>query len=150
MTEPEKILLKRWDDFLAAQGSYFDDCIVKLIGHPHVADEENVAFLQIDDKLAKPAIENAVAVFIRDKAWPSLDYRESLHLLLRLYIARKVLLAILEQTPHGVAIEPALPDLKNREDALRWFLIDLWNLGGKPFLAVMADAWLKGRDSHKE
>jgi len=45
----------------------------------------------------------------------------------------------------GLAPKPALPDLENREDAIRWFLIDLWNLVGKTFLAVMADDWLKGR-----
>jgi hypothetical protein len=29
-------------------------------------------------------------------------------------------------------------DLANREHAIRWFLVDLWNLAGKAFLAAMA------------
>lgn len=81
MTEFEQILLlQRWDDFLAAQGVYFDARIVELQERPHVPDEENVAFLQVDERLAKPAIEKAVAAFIRDGSWPTLGYRECLHL----------------------------------------------------------------------
>jgi hypothetical protein len=112
---------------------------------PHVPDEQNVSFLQVDERLAKPAIEKAVAAFIRDGSWPTLDYRECLHLTFRAHLARETILAVLRGTPQGMAIKPALPDLENREAALRWFLVDLWNLGGKPFLAVMADTWVKTR-----
>jgi hypothetical protein len=145
MTESEKLLLRRWDNFLAAQVAYFDAHIVELVGHPHVPDEENVAFLQVDEKLAKPAIEEAVAEFICDGSWTRLDYRECLHLVFRAHVARTIISAVLRGTPQGTAIEPTLPDLKNREDAIQWFLIDLWNLVGKPFLAAVADDWLKKR-----
>ena len=146
MTESDQILLlQKWDAFLAAQGTYFDACIVKLIGHPHVADEESVAFLQVDDKLAKPAVEKAAAAFIRDGTWPTLDYRECLHLILRAHVARATILAVLGGTPQAMAIKAALPDLENRGAAIRWFLVDLWNVAGKPFLAGMADDFLKTR-----
>ena len=31
-----------------------------------------------------------------------------------------------------------MPDLQNREHTIQWLLLDLWNLGGKAFLAAMA------------
>jgi hypothetical protein len=142
----EEPLLEAWDNRLAAQNVYFDVCIAKQIGHARVGDEKNVAFLRIDQGLAKPAIEKAVAAFIREGSWPALTLRESLHLIVRIQLARKVLGNILQATPPGMVIKSQMPDLGNREDAIRWFLVDLWNLGGKAFLAAMADDFSKRRE----
>jgi hypothetical protein len=131
-------LLEAWDNRLAAQNIYFDTCLVKKIGHAHVADDKNVAFLRIDQGLARPAIEKAVAAFIREGSWPTLTHREHLHLIVRIQLARKVLAAILQATPQGMVVRSQMPDLGNREHTIRWFLVDLWNLGGKAFLAAMA------------
>jgi hypothetical protein len=38
-----------------------------------------------------------------------------------------------------------MPDLGNREYAIQWFLVDLWNLAGKAFLAAMARDFLEKR-----
>jgi hypothetical protein len=113
-------------------------CLAKKIGRAHVADEQNVAFLRIDQGLAKPAIEKAVTAFIREGGWPTLTHREHLHLIVRIQLARKVLAAILQATPQGMVVRSQMPDLGNREHTIRWFLVDLWNLGGKAFLAAMA------------
>ena len=134
----EEPLLEAWDNRLAAQNVYFDMCVAKHIGHGHVAGEKDVAFLRIDQGLAKPAIEKAVAAFIRDSFWPALTHREHLHLIVRIRLARKVVAAIRQGTPQGMVVKSLMPDLGNREHAIRWFLVDLWNLGGKAFLAAMA------------
>jgi hypothetical protein len=134
----EEPLLEAWDNRLAAQNIYFDMCLAKKIGRAHVAHEQSVAFLRIDQGLAKPAIEKAVTAFIREGAWPTLTHREHLHLIVRIQLARKVLAAILQATPQGMVVRSQMPDLGNREHTIRWFLVDLWNLAGKAFLAAMA------------
>jgi hypothetical protein len=138
-------LLEAWDNRLAAQNIYFDICVAKHNGSAQLANEKNVAFLRVDQGLAKPVIEKAVAAFIREGSWPALTHREHLHLIVRIQLARKVLAAILQATPQGMVIKSQMPDLGNREHAIRWFLIDLWNLGGKAFLAAMADDFLGKR-----
>ena len=137
-TGPEETLLEAWDNRLAAQNVYLNMCVAKHIGHAQVADEQSIAFLRVDQGLAKPAIEKAVAAFIRESAWPALTHREYLHLIVRVQLARKVLAAILQAAPSGMVVKSQMPDLANREHAIRWFFLDLWNLGGKAFLAAMA------------
>ena len=139
-------LLQSWDNRLAAQNIYFDMCIAKKIGHAHVADEKNVAFLRIDQGLAKRSVEKAVAAFIREGSWPALSHRECLHLVVRIQLARKVLAAILQETPQGMVVKSQMPDLGNREHAIQWLLLDLWNLGGKAFLMAMANDFSKKRE----
>jgi len=141
----EEPLLEAWDNRLAAQNVYFDMRVAKHAGRGHVADEKNVAFLRIDQGLAKPVIEKAVATFIRESSWPALTHREHLHLIVRIQLARKVVAAIRQGTPQGMVVKSLMPDLGNREDAIRWFLVDLWNLGGKAFLAAMARDFLGKR-----
>jgi hypothetical protein len=142
----EEPLLEAWDNRLAAQNIYFDLFLAKKIGHAHVADEKHVAFLRTDQGLAKPSVEKAVGVFIREGSWPALTQREHLHLIVRIQLARKVVAAIREGTPQGMVVRSQMPDLVNREHAIRWFLVDLWNLGGKAFLAAMADDFSKRRE----
>jgi hypothetical protein len=134
----EEPLLEAWDNRLAAQNVYFDMCVARHIGHGRIAGEKSVAFLRIDQGLAKPVIEKAVAAFIRDGSWPALTHRGHLHLIVRIQLARKVVAAIRQGTPQGMIVKSLMPDLGNREQAIRWFLVDLWNLGGKAFLAAMA------------
>jgi hypothetical protein len=141
----EEPLLEAWDNRLAAQNIYFDMCVAKQIGHAHIADEKNVAFLRVDQGLAKPAIEKAVGVFVREGSWPALTHREYLHLIVRIHLARKVLAAIREGTPQGMVVRSQMPDLGNREYAIQWFLVDLWNLAGKAFLTAMARDFLGKR-----
>ena len=138
VTGSEQPLLQAWDNRLAAQNVYFDMCVAKHTGHTHIFDEKDLAFLRVDQGLAKPAIEKIVTAFIREGSWPALTRRESLHLIARVLLARKVLAAILQATPQGIVVKSQMPDLGNREHAIRWFLVDLWNLGGKAFLAAMA------------
>jgi hypothetical protein len=90
-------------------------------------------------------MEKAVAAFIRDSFWPALTHREHLHLIVRIRLARKVVAAIRQGTPQGMVVKSLMPDLGNREHAIRWFLVDLWNLGGKAFLAAMARDFLGKR-----
>jgi hypothetical protein len=141
----EEPLLEAWDNRLAAQNVYFDICIAKHIGHARVADEKSIASLRVDQGLAKPAIEKAVGAFIRDGSWPALTHREYLHLIVRIQLARKVVASIREGTPQGMVVKSQMPDLGNREYAIRWFLIDLWNLAGKAFLAAIARDFLEKR-----
>ncbi len=142
---PEDPLLQSWDNRLAAQNVYFDLCIAKHIGHAHVRDGKNVASLRVDQGLAKAAVEKAVAAFIRDGSWPALTHRECLHLVVRIQLARKIVAAILQSTPQGMVVKSQMPDLGNREHAIQWFLVDLWNLAGKAFLAAMARDFLERR-----
>jgi hypothetical protein len=141
----EEPLLEAWDNRLAAQNVYFDRCIAKHIGHARIADEKSIASLRVDQGLAKPAIEKAVGAFIRDSSWPALTHREYLHLIVRIQLARKVVAAIRDGTPQGMVVKSQMPDLGNRECAIRWFLVDLWNLAGKAFLAAMARDFLEKR-----
>ena len=134
----EEPLLEAWDNRLAAQNVYFDICVAKQIGHARVADEKSIASLRVDQGLAKPAIEKAIGAFIRVGSWPALTHREYLHLIVRVQLARKVVATIRNGTPQGMVVKSQMPDLGNRECAIRWFLIDLWNLAGKAFLAAMA------------
>ena len=134
----EEPLLEAWDNRLAAQNVYFDMRVAKHAGRGHVADEKNVAFLRIDQGLAKPVIEKAVATFIRESSWPALTHREHLHLIVRIQLAQKVVATIRQGTPQGMVVKSQMPDLANREHAIRWFLVDLWTLAGKAFLAAMA------------
>src|SRR4029077_13998142 len=134
----EEPLLEAWDNRLTAQNVYFDMCVAKHTGHGHVGGETNVAFLRVDQGLAKPAIEKAVDRFIREASWPALTHPEHLHLIVRIQLARKVVAAIRQGTPQGMVVKSQMPDLANREHAIRWFLVDLWNLAGKAFLAAMA------------
>src|SRR4029453_2232359 len=120
-------------------------CIAKHIGHARVADGTSVASLRLDQGLAKPAIEKADGAFIRDGSWPALTHREYLHLIVRIQLARKVVAAIRDGTPQGMVVKSQMPDLANREYAIRWFLVDLWNLAGKAFLAAMAPDFLEKR-----
>src|SRR6266513_2547343 len=138
-------LLESWDNRVAAQNVYFDICIAKHIGHAGVADEKSIASLRIDQGLAKPVVEKAVGAFIRDGSWPALKHREYLHLIIRIQLARKVVAAIRDGTPQGMVVKSQMPDLGNREYAIRWFLVDLWNLAGKAFLAAMARDLLEKR-----
>src|SRR4029453_1152695 len=141
----EEPMLEAWDNRLAAQNVYFDMCIAKHIGHARVADEKSVASLRVDQGLAKPAIEKAVGAFIRAGSWPALTHREYLHLIVRIQLARKVVAAIRDGTPQGMVVKSQMPDLANRENAIRGFLVDLWNLAGKAFLAAMARDFLEKR-----
>ena len=141
----EEPLLEAWDNRLAAQNVYFDMCVAKQIGHARLVDEKNIASLRVDQGLAKPAIEKAVGGFIRDGSWPALTHREYLHLIVRIQLARKVVAAIRDGTPQGMVVKSQMPDLGNRECAIRWFLVDLWNLAGKGFLAAMARDFLEKR-----
>src|SRR5439155_20418298 len=145
ITGLEEPLIEAWDNRLGAQNVYFDMCVAKHIGHGQVAHEKNVAFLRIDQGLAKLAIGKAVAAVIRDGSWPALTHREHLHLIVRIRLARKVVAAIRQGTPQGMVVKSLMPDLGNRENAIRWFLVDLWNLGGKAFLAAMACDFLEKR-----
>src|SRR5215469_7373361 len=70
----EEPLLQSWDNRLAAQSVYFDMCVAKHLGHTHITDEKNIAFLRVDQGLAKPVIEKAVASFIREGSWPGLTH----------------------------------------------------------------------------
>jgi len=79
-----------------------------------------------------------VAAFIREGSWPALTHRDHLHLIVRIQLARKVVAAIRQGTPQGMVVKSLMPDLGNREHAIRWFFVELWNLGGKAFLAAMA------------
>jgi hypothetical protein len=149
----EEPLLEAWDNRLAAQNIYFNMCVAKKIGLAQVAHEKNVAFLRIDQGLAKPVIEKAVVAFIREGSWPTLTHREYQHLIVRIQLARKLTAAILQGTPQGMVVKSQMPDLGNREHAIRWFLIDLWNLAGKAFLAAMANDLAERReqcDSEKD
>ncbi len=137
--------LEAWDNRLAAQNVYFELCVAKQIGQPRVADEKSVASLRMDQGLAKPAIEKAIAAFIREGSWPNLTHREYLHLIVRIQLARKVVAAIRDNTPQGMVVKSQMPDLENREYAIQWFLVDLWNLAGKAFLAAMARDFLEKR-----
>ena len=141
----EEPLLEAWDNRLAAQHVYFDMCVAKQIGHARVADAKSIASLRVDQGLAKPAIEKAVGTFIREASWPPLTHREYLHLIIRIQLARKVVAAIRDGTPQGMVVKSQMPDLGNREYAIRWFLVDLWNLAGKAFLAAMARDLLEKR-----
>jgi hypothetical protein len=144
----EEPLLEAWDNRLAAQNVYFDMRVAKHTGHACVVDDKSVASLRVDQGLAKPAIEKAVGAFIRDGSWPALTHREHLHLIVRIRLARKVVAAIRQGTPQGMVVKSQMPDLGNREHAIRWFLVDLWNLGGKAFLGAMAcDLSGKGTES---
>jgi hypothetical protein len=49
-----------------------------------------------------------------------------------------VLGAIQQATPAGIVMRSQMPDLQNREHAIRWLLVDLWNLGGRAFLEAKA------------
>ena|GEM_PF-2000808 len=138
-------LLEAWNNRLAAQNVYFDMCVAKHIGHARGVDDKSVASLRVDQGLAKPVIEKAVGAFIRDGAWPALTHREYLHLIIRIRLARKVVAAIRDGTPQGMVVKSQMPDLGNREYAIRWFLVDLWNLAGKAFLAAMARDFLEKR-----
>ena len=44
-----------------------------------------------------------------------------------------------------MVVKSQMPDLANREYAIQWFLVDLWNLAGKAFLAAMARDFLEKR-----
>ena len=137
--------LEAWDNRLAAQNVYFEQCIAKQMGQARVADEKSIASLRVDQGLARPAIEKAVATFIRESSWPVLTYREYLHLIVRIQLARKVVAAIRDGTPQGMVVKSQMPDLGNRDYAIQWFLVDLWNLAGKAFLAAMARDFLEKR-----
>jgi hypothetical protein len=142
---PEEPLLEAWDNRLAAQNVYFDTRIAGKNAQAPVADEKNVAFLRTDQGLARPRIEKAVATFIREGSWPVLTRREHLHLIVRIQLARKIVAAIRDGTPQGMIVKSQMPDLGNRERTIQWFLIDLWNLAGKAFLAAMARDFLEKR-----
>lgn len=137
--------LEAWDNRLAAQNVYFEMCVSKHIGQARIADEKSVASLRMDQGLAKPAIEKAIAAFIREGSWPNLSHREYLHLIVRIQLARKVVAAIRDCTPQGMIVKSQMPDLGSRERAIQWFLVDLWNLAGKAFLAAMARDFLEKR-----
>jgi hypothetical protein len=141
----EEPLLEAWDNRLAGQNVYFDMCVAKHTGHACVVDDKSIASLRVDQGLAKPAIEKAVGAFIRDGSWPPLTHREYLHLIVRIRLARKVVAAIRQGTPQGMVVKSQMPDLGNREHAIQWFLVDLWNLAGKAFLAAMARDFLEKR-----
>ena len=142
----EEPLLEAWDNRLAAQNVYFDMCVAKRVGQARVVDDKSIASLRADQGLAKPAIEKAVGAFIRDGSWPALTHREHLHLIVRIRLARKVAAAIRQGTPQGMVVKSQMPDLGNREYAIRWFLVDLWNLAGKAFLTAMANDYSKKRE----
>ena len=142
---PEEPLLEAWDNRLAAQNVYFDMCVAKHTGHARGVDDKSVASLRVDQGLAKPAIEKAVGAFIRNGSWPALTHREHLHLIVRIRLARKVVAAIRQGSPQGMVVKSQMPDLGNREYAIQWFLVDLWNLAGKAFLAAMARDFLEKR-----
>ena len=137
--------LEAWDNRLAAQNVYFEMCVAKHIGQTRATDEKSVASLRVDQGLAKPAIEKAVRAFIREGSWPALTHREYLHLIVRIQLARKVVAAIRDGTPQGMVVKSQMPNLGNREYAIQWFLVDLWNLAGKAFLAAMARDFLEKR-----
>jgi hypothetical protein len=131
-------LLEAWDNRLAAQSAYFSVCLARHTSAPRLVGEECLALLQSSEQRARRRIEKAVATFIRTGTWPVLTRREYLLLIVRIQLARKVLGAIQQATPAGIVMRSQMPDLQNREHAIRWLLVDLWNLGGRAFLEAKA------------
>ena len=163
MTESEEfLLLDGWATILEAQRAKLNARIVKQTGHAYViADTTKAAFLELDEELTKPAIEEAVATFIRTNDWPDhLTERECLHLIFRINVAKAVIKVIrLEPAELAKTVSEAaatikgsaafqrfkkiMPDLENREQTIHWFLVYLWDHGGKALLALEANRFLE-------
>ncbi len=63
--------LQRWIDFLGAQITVFDAAYLAKMGEPHRANPTLVAFLKVNNEMAKEKVESAVIEFARSKAWPA-------------------------------------------------------------------------------
>lgn len=141
MIPPEE--LRSWSDFLDFQIATFEDDIIAKTGKPHVPDETNVAFLQVDDSLVKPGVERAIDSFIETAVWPSLNYNEALNLVHRASAARGLLLACLngQMRPDRLAVKPPKPADYRR--FVQWLLVDLWNARGKAYIKALTEHWLR-------
>lgn len=62
--------LSQWIDFLQNQIVALDAAYLAKMGKPHVANVELVAFLKVNDEMAREKIERAVAAFGLSEAWP--------------------------------------------------------------------------------
>jgi hypothetical protein len=148
MTEDEAVRLTYWRDFLTAQSAQFNSSIIEQTGTSYVADEVKAAFLLIDEEIANDEIEKAVEAFIHDTSWPCrwppMKPRECLHLDFRAYLGLAVISDIVRETPAGMIIkERVVPELGNFRSGVRWFFLHFWKMGGKVFLAAMADDFIK-------
>ncbi|PZR80026.1 MAG: hypothetical protein DLM52_00205, partial [Chthoniobacterales bacterium] len=83
----------------------FDHEMEKQNGRPFRADDVNVAFLEVDNQIYKREIDDAVMHFVQNGAWPKLSVAQLRLLSLRAFMARGVLLALLDGS---AAIGPEL------------------------------------------
>lgn len=111
-------------------------------GGPFVADQTNVVFLQVDDSLNRPMLDQAIKDFIRSGAWPSdLTFAQLVNLLARITTASALVLELLKGADRRAGIPVA--DLENDAEFTQWLLIDAWNLfGAAAYIKGLTDAFL--------
>jgi hypothetical protein len=135
--------LQRWVDALDAQNQVFELVLIKETGKPHVAGALNVAFLQTDEAIVAPQLEKTIQQFGKRGEWPPLDKRQALHLIHRIFVARGLVLAVLNGTLKPEQVRPMIPDLSNNKAVWKWLLIDCWKAGGQHYLEGLINAFLE-------
>jgi hypothetical protein len=150
MMYDEAVLLTFWRDFLIEQSAHFKRSIIQQTGSPYISDEVKAAFLLVEEELAKDKIEKAVEAFIHDTSWPPrwppLKPRECLHLGFRVHVSLLMIAEIVRGTPAGLLFKKDWGrDLATFRSGVRWFFLHFWKMGGKPYLAAMADDFIEKR-----
>ncbi len=137
--------LQRWIDFLGAQITVFDAAYLAKMGEPHRANPTLVAFLKVNNEMAKEKVESAVIEFARSKAWPAsaLTGDQLVNLTHRAHSAREVLLAIQSgKLPRNAPQALQIPRSNNEPQMIKWLFIALWNRAGEPYLDALTNAYL--------
>jgi hypothetical protein len=134
-----------WIDFLQNQIVALDAAHLAKTGEPHVANATLVAFLKVNDEMAREKIERAVAAFGGDsESWPpSLTGDQIVNLTHRANSAKGLLQAIVSgKLPRNTPKALRAPPAQNRSQFIKWLFVDLWKLGGSAYLEGLTNSYL--------
>lgn len=126
-TEIDLVALRHWSEFLEDQEVVLNDAVRRGNGCPLTAQPSDVTFLQIDLRGDSESIDAAVYEFIKTKSWPKLSYARLRLLLLRTFMARRVMRKLLDEDVAASETASTMPkNLDRSADMIRWLLIDIW------------------------
>ena len=135
--------LAGWRDFMSLQVDLWEKAGAThfLCNDPEIFAESMIAEAQLQEKTVEAAIEK----FIASDRWPdwspTSDSEAIVYLSHRLVNARLALDHLL--AGNVLYPEKGGPNLQDREQALRWLLITMWNACGPEYLQNWADDYIQ-------
>lgn len=113
-------------------------------------EETDVAHLLLDNLTHREEIESAISYFVQNEAWPKLSFALFRLLLIRMYAANVLVLALVSHRLHATECTSPLPaDLADRARMICWLLVDTWNGASGEFLEDYGEVFARASSQMK-